>query len=202
VNSIFDDILGSVTQNPDALGALAQQLGTDDGTAGRAAQAALPALLGALARNSQQGGGADALLGALQRDHDGSVLDDLPGLLGQGGAAQGGEAILGHILGGRRGAIEGELSKETGLDGGSIAQLLMTLAPMVMGALGKAQRERGLDSSGLANELGRERERAESSLGGSFGGLGRILDMDGDGQVDAHVKSLGARLLGSLFKRR
>jgi hypothetical protein len=200
VNSIFDDILGSVTQNPDALGALAQQLGTDDGTAGRAAQAALPALLGALARNSQQGGGADALLGALQRDHDGSVLDDLPGLLGQGGAAQGGEAILGHILGGRRGAIEGELSKETRLDRGSIAQLLMTLAPMVMGALGKAQRERGLDSSGLANELGRE--RAESSLGDSFGGLGRILDMDGDGQVDAHVKSLGARLLGSLFKRR
>jgi hypothetical protein len=202
VSSIFDDMLGSVMQNPAALGALAQQLGTDDQTAEKAAQAALPALFGALARNSQQGAGADELLGALQRDHDGSVLDDLPGLLGQGGASQGGDAILGHMLGGRRGAIEGELSKETGLDGGSIAQLLVTLAPMVMGALGRAQRDRGFDSGGLAAELGREQKQVESSMGDAFGGLGRILDMDGDGRIDPHVKSIGAKLLGKLFGGR
>src|SRR5690606_3535542 len=91
---------------------IAGQLGVDANKAGDAVGAALPMLLGALGRNAQEPQGAQALFGALQRDHAGGP--DLGGLLGSvlgsvmgGGAAAGGNAaavdgggILGHILGG------------------------------------------------------------------------------------------------------
>ena len=47
--------------------------------------AAAPAVLSMLTAgmsNNAQAGGASALMGALDRGHDGSILDDLPGLLG------------------------------------------------------------------------------------------------------------------------
>ena len=44
-------------------------------------------LLGGLLCNAQPSGGAAALLDALQKDHDGSVLDDIGGFLGQNSGA-------------------------------------------------------------------------------------------------------------------
>ena len=41
-------------------------------------------ILAGLARNAAQPEGADPLHGAVQRDHDGSLLDDLGGFLGGG----------------------------------------------------------------------------------------------------------------------
>src|SRR5690606_21082535 len=66
---------------------IARQLGTDQDQAGNAVATALPLLLGALGRNSAQPQGAEALFGALQRDH--AAGPDLGGLLGAvlGGAA-------------------------------------------------------------------------------------------------------------------
>jgi hypothetical protein len=57
------------------------------------------------------------------------------------------------------------------------------LAPLVMGALGKAQRERGLDPGGLAGMLGGEQQRAADAAPGVMGMLGKFLDRDGDGSV-------------------
>ena len=66
---------------------MAQQLDVSPAQAGSAVSAALPMMLGALAGNAQTAGGAQALLGALQRDHAGGGAD-LGGLLGQGGQSQ------------------------------------------------------------------------------------------------------------------
>jgi hypothetical protein len=46
---------------------------------------AVPAIMAGLTRNSSSSDGAAGLLGALDRDHDGSVLDDVMGYLGGGG---------------------------------------------------------------------------------------------------------------------
>ena len=62
---------------------MAQQLDVSPAQAGSAVSAALPMMLGALAGNAQTAGGAQALLGALQRDHAGGGAD-LGGLLGGG----------------------------------------------------------------------------------------------------------------------
>jgi hypothetical protein len=49
----------------------------------------------------------------------------------------------------------------TGLEAGQIGRLLATLAPVVLGAVGKMQRQGGLDPNGLGAMLGQERKVIE-----------------------------------------
>ena len=57
----------------DTMRQLSQQLGADESTTTPAVGAALPVLVGALAKNASSTDGAAALAGALDKDHDGSV---------------------------------------------------------------------------------------------------------------------------------
>ncbi len=184
-----------------AIKQISQQLGTDPSTASKAVAGALPMIVSALARNASKPGGADALHKALEKDHDGSVLDNIGSLLGgsQGGA---GNAILRHVLGGQRNTVESGLGRATGLSAGSTGQLLSMLAPLVMGALGKQQRQGGLDSGGLADLLGGERRRVEKADPGVAGMLTSFLDADGDGKISDDVAKMGVGLLGKLFSGR
>lgn len=63
----------------EAVQQISARLGTDHGTTQSAIAAALPMLVGALARNAQDPHQAGALGNALARDHDGSILDAWPG---------------------------------------------------------------------------------------------------------------------------
>ena len=58
------------------------------------------------------------------------------------------------MLGSRQSNVAASLGKSTGLDAGSVLQLLTMLAPLVMGALGKAKRQDPRGSGGLADILG------------------------------------------------
>jgi hypothetical protein len=180
---------------------IGRQLGTDEGAAGKAIAAALPLLMSALAKNASRGEGADSLAGALERDHDGSVLDDLGGFL-KSPDTRTGDGILRHTLGERRGAVEQELGRRTGLDVGSIAELLPILAPIVMGALGKAKRQDNLDTSGLVSMLSGEQRRADSMSSGTSDMLATLLDSDRDGSVADDVAESGIGFLGKLLRRR
>jgi hypothetical protein len=182
----------------DVVKQMSARLGTDEGTVNNAIAAALPILLGGLARNSTTPQGADALASALARDHDGSILDDLGGFLGSGNMGAG-PSILGHIFGGKTDAMASVLGRASGMNAGSAASLLAILAPLVMGALGRTQRQGGLDSGGLADMLGNERARLEQSSSG-LGGLIQMLDFDGDGQIMDNIGQI-AGTLGGLFRR-
>lgn len=199
----MSSIVNMITQqlSGDALGQIARQLGTDERTAQTAVASALPVLLGALSKNAAKPEGAAALLGALQRDHDGSILDNLGGALSDPDALSGlGGGILKHVLGGQRPHVESGLSEASGLDGASMAKLLAMLAPLVMGALGKTQRQKGFDISDLAGMLAGERRQAKATMPAGLGGvLGSFLDADGDGDVTDDVARMGAGLLGKLF---
>ena len=179
---------------------IANQLGIGRAQTEKAVAGALPMLLGGLMRNSQSPDGAAALLGALQKDHDGSVLDDIGGFLGQGsGAADAGMGILKHVFGGRESTVESALAGSSGLDTGQMRQILAMLAPLVLGMLGKNQRQQGLDIGGLSDLLGGERRITEKKAPGAADLLGSLLDSDGDGQVSDDLAKLGGSLLGGLF---
>ncbi|HEX9945421.1 MAG TPA: DUF937 domain-containing protein [Thermoanaerobaculia bacterium] len=165
-----------------ALSQLSQQIGADPNTTRQAVPAALTALLGGLSHNTAQPAGAQQLAGALARDHDGGLLDDLSGFLGNPANSQG-AGILGHVFGARRPAVESQVSRTTGLDQAQVARLLMLLAPVVLGALGRAQRQRGLDPGGLSDVLGHERQRIEQAHPQHRGLLNVLLDRDQDGQI-------------------
>src|SRR6476620_296222 len=166
----------------DAVQQISRQLGTDHGTTESAIAAALPMLVGALAHNAQDPSQAGALANALNRDHDGSILDDVAGYLG-GGATGDGSSILGHIFGGQRQSVETGLGHVAGLDPAKAGILRSMLAPLVMGALGKAQRDGKLDPGGLAGMLGAEHQQATDAAPGVMGMLSTFLDRNHDGSV-------------------
>jgi hypothetical protein len=175
---------------------ISQKIGADPGTTGNAIDAALPLLLSAMARNASNSDQAHSLDQAVAQDHDGSVLDDVPGYLNQAQSGPG-AGILRHVLGGKQQTVQNGLSQATGLDGGKAGQLLMMLAPLVMGALGKAKREKQLDSNGLSTLLTGENERLKESAPGVMGALSRFLDQDNDGSVMDDVGGL----LGKAFRK-
>jgi hypothetical protein len=160
----------------------------------------MPVLMSALASNARKPDGAQSLSSALERDHDGGILDDLGGFLSNPGSVNG-AGILGHVLGGKQPTVEKGVAKSSGLDAGSVAKLLPILAPIVMGALGKKKRQDHLDGQGLSNMLGQERQQIEKTVP-KMDVVGKFLDTDGDGDLDlgdlgSLAKSTG--LLGKLF---
>jgi len=185
----------------DSMRQIGAAIGADPTMTRKAVSTAVPLLFSALAKNASSASGASSLLGALDRDHDGSVLDDLGSLLSsfQGGA---GAAILGHVLGGQKSSVESGLAKKTGLDAGSISQLLVVLAPMVMGMLGKAKREQNFDVGGLSRTLQGEHEAATQASPGLGDLIGGLLGSGQGASVASEAVKIGGGLLGALFGRK
>lgn len=183
------------------LGRISSQVGVREEDTAKAMPEVLGLLTEALARNSTRQEGAQALSSALAKDHDGSILDNLPDFI-ENFQAGPGDGILRHVLGDKRGVVEQRLSQKSSLDIGSITKLLTMAAPLVMGFLGRSQRKEGLDVGGLAGLLGAEREQARRVAPQSTGLLGQLLDADGDGDITDDVARIGGGLLSKLFGRK
>jgi hypothetical protein len=180
----------------EAVRQISNRIGADPGTTGNAIDAALPLLISALARNAGDTNQAQSLARAVSEDHDGSILDDVPGFFGSA-SEKPGAGILRHVLGGRQQAVQQGLGQATGLDAGKAGTLLTMLAPLVMGALGRAKRENSLDAGGLSTLLTGEQEHLKESAPGVMGALSRFLDQNNDGSVMDDVSGL----LGKAFRR-
>ncbi len=160
---------------------------------------ALPFLLGAMKKNSSTPDGAAGLLGALSGKHNGSILDNLGGLFDGGvddAVQQDGAGILGHILGGSQPKIENALSQKSGMDAGSVAQILKVAAPILMGVIGKQTRENNVsDSNGLGDLLGGLMGKGDQK-DQSF--IESLLDADGDGSI---IDDVAGMVLGGQKKK-
>ena len=181
------------------VGSAAKQLGINESQAQTAVAAAVPFLLSALNKNAQ-GGGAEGISNALNQ-HDGSILDNLSGFLGQGGNQQDGLGILGHVLGNKQQNVESAISQQSGLNTTQVTQILALVAPIVMGYLGKQKQSAGLDSNGIAGLLGGlvgGSTTQTNQSGVNLGGFEKLLDQDGDGQLGL---SDAMGLLGGFFKK-
>lgn len=75
--TLTDDLFSQLQGQP--LAQTSQQLGLPKAQIAGAISATLPLLLGALGRNTSQPQGADALFGALQRDHTGLEIGSVLG---------------------------------------------------------------------------------------------------------------------------
>lgn len=160
---------------------------------------AMPLLIGAMKKNASTPEGASGLMSALSNKHDGSILNNLGGLFNNGvdaNVTNDGAGILGHLLGNKQPAVENALSAKSGMDAGSIAQILKVAAPILMGVLGQQTRANNVsDSNGLTSLLG-------SMLGGqpkqNQSLITSLIDSDGDGSVLDDVADM---VLGSNKKK-
>ena len=160
---------------------------------------AMPLLLGAMKKNVSSPQGAQGLLSALSNKHDGSILNDLGSLFGGGvdeSVMQDGAGILGHVFGNKQPQVENALSQKSGLDTGSIAQILKIAAPIVMGFIGKQTSQSRINDSNDMNAL----------LGSMLGGqpqenqslITTLLDADGDGSI---LDDVAGMVMGSNKKK-
>lgn len=213
MSNLTDELFAQLEGAP--LQQISQQLGIGRTQTAGAVSAALPLLIGALGKNASQPQGAEALLGALQRDHAGSggIGDLLGAVLGGAQSRQtDGAGVLGHIFGGQQGRAEQHLGEATGLGGDRAGQLMKILAPIVMAYLAKRMFS-GNDSGGgqasgfggggnptadvLGAILGQEQQQARQQGVGGGGLLGAVLDQDGDGQLGlGDLLKIGGGLLG------
>ena len=202
--NLMDILQGQLSD--ETLGQLSDHIGADKSQTADAANGIFATLLGGLANNASSEGGLSALGSALDRDHDGSMLDDLMGMVGgmmnsgdQNAGAANGLGILGHVLGGRQEAAAEQIGQNSGLSMGQVMKLMPILAPIVMQVLGRAKNQGGLDLGSLAGILSGSAQNAQS---GGFGDLlsnvlGGVL---GGGQQQQQQPQSGGGLLGSVLE--
>lgn len=180
---------------------------------------ATPLVISYLRNKSQDAKEAEALNNALDKNHDGSILDDTSNL--ESRQNEGG-SILSHIFGNEKNTIENQLSQNTGISMDKIGPILAMLAPVIMGYIGKEKQQNNVGAGGLGDLLGgilggaQSQAQAQQSnplndiLGSVLGGgqsqasgnplndiLGSVLG--GGQQQNQQSGGLGG-LLGGLFK--
>jgi len=202
--NLMDLLQGQLPDN--MVDQLSSQLGADRQQTASAATGIMGTLVSALARNAATPQGAAALSNALDRDHDGSILSNLAGLLGgqtpaQDNRALNGAGILNHILGDRQNGAVDMISQMSGLNSGQTGNLMQMLAPVVMGMLGQSKRQQGLDVAGLAGLLTNVASSKQAQSNPAMSMVTRLLDRDGDGSAMDDIARIGMNVLGNLFKK-
>ena len=180
-----------------ALEKLGSQLGVDPATLDKGLAAAMPVLVSALAGKASTAEGAQALHQAVTRDHDGTILDDPSRAVEKADSGEG-DRILGHALGDRQQVAQQAIAKTTGLDPDTAGRLMATVAPIVMGALGRLQQQHGLDADGLRERLDQEVAKAHEAAPGLMKVATQILDRNQDGSF---LDDVGG-FVGKLFEKR
>ncbi len=193
MTSLTNDLLQQLQGQP--MSQMSQQLGLNAEQTSGAVAAALPLLMGALGSNANREGGAQQLLGALQRDHAGLDIGSVLGAVMGGGG--GGSDILGHILGAKQQPAAQGLGAATGLDGDRAGMLLKMLAPLVMAYLAKKIGSSGSNAQSLGGLLGQEQQQIQQQGGIGGGLLGAVLDQDGDGKLGvSDLLKVGGSIFG------
>jgi hypothetical protein len=180
---------------------------------------ATPLVISYLRNKSQDNKEAEALNNALDKDHDGSILNDTSQL--EARQNEGG-SILSHVFGSEKGNVENQLSQNTGISIDKIGPILAMLAPVIMGYIGKEKQQNNVGAGGLGDLLGgilggaqNQAQQQQSSplndiLGSVLGGgqsqssgnplndiLGSVLG--GDGQQKQQSGGGLGDILGGLF---
>ncbi len=202
----LDDLVSSIFSGGN-LEAISQHLGVSNDETASGIAAVLPALVGALAGNASTPRGEQALTSVVERDHDGSLLDSLGGMLAGslGGKKANGAGILGHLFGDEpsQNDLVNTLSSRSGVSSSMISKLMPIVAPMIMAWMGKQlQAKMSGGSSAAGNQASSGGGLGGGGLGG--GGLGGLLggvlgQMMGGGAAQGGAGGGLAQILGGLL---
>ncbi|WP_407486976.1 DUF937 domain-containing protein [Elizabethkingia anophelis] len=159
---------------------------------------AAPLVISYLRNKSKDAKEAEALNNALDKDHDGSILNDPSQALNRQNE---GGSILNHIFGNDKQNVENQLSQSTGISMDKIGPALAMLAPIIMGYIGQQKQASNTGAGGLGDLLGGIMGNATNEALASSGNpitdlLGSVLG--GGGNQQQNQGGLGG-LLGGLF---
>ena len=183
------DILAQVG----GLQSMARELGVSESEVATGAAALAPAILGGFKKQAQAlPAGLEGLGGLLGSLGGGGLLDSV--LSPDPTDVSRGNDVLGRIFGSKdvSRAVATDASRRTGLDPSLLKKMLPLLAMLVAGYM--ARRNQGASHSPapsgggglggiLGGMLGGGGGAGSSAPGGGMGGLGSMLDMNGDGNA-------------------
>ncbi len=168
-------------------GAAVQRLGQQFGLQPEQTQAALGALVPAVAAGLQReiaGGGLEGLASALASGGHERYLNE-PGSLTDVATTQDGNGILGHIFGTKDVSrqVAQRASDQTGIDVSILKQMLPLIAALAMGGLSRQSSAR----AGVGSAAG---------AAGLLSLLSPLLDQNRDGSIADDVLGMAGRFLG------
>ena len=179
------------------LGNLASQVGGNEGEVKNGVMAALPAMLAALGKNAGTEKGAEELNNALEKKHDGSILDNLSGYLSNPDLKDG-AGILNHLFGNQTSNVANAVSQSSGLDTNGSMKMLQMLAPILMGMLGQQKKQNNLDAKGLGNltSMLASNFGSEAGASGIMDVVTNLLDANKDGNVMDDIMGMVGKFFG------
>ncbi len=157
-------------------------VGLEKSKTNSAIEAAIPVLLGGLMKKASTPSGASELSNIFKKqDAEPSILDNL-GSLVSGGASSKllgmGSSLLPMLLGSSQASIVSVLMKLLGIGDKGVLGLLGSLAPIVMGVVGKqAKSAGGFDPGVLTNLLGGQSNFLSSALPNELKGVMGLADL-------------------------
>jgi hypothetical protein len=175
---------------PDLIAKIASSLGLDRSLIGKAATAAIPALLESFANLASTQDGARKLANAVRQQNP-DIMDSLAsaiGGMGEQAHVNNGISTLRSLLGGAAvPALADAVGKFTGIDQRPSASLIAMLTPAVLGALGKQQTGQGFDASSLAQLLASQKGNISAALPAGFADLLGAAGLPGFAAVGAQA---------------
>lgn len=188
-------------------------LGADESGVKSAMGAALPSILGSMISQGSTPSGSKGLIDMISSGgHDGSIFDNLGGLLGGGDATSGflnsGSGILKSLMGNKLGSVVDIIASVSGMKKGVSSSIMSMAAPLVMGMVGKYVRNKALDAIGLGKLLGSQSKHVASALPAGMGNLLGFSANSGMGDKVEEVAAAASNTVenatsgsGSLLKR-
>lgn len=196
---------------------MASELGVSPDTAKAGAEALLPAILGGFKKQAQTGGGIEGLGGLLGQLGGGGLLDAV--LSPQPTPVDQGNDVLGQIFGSKdvSRTVAGHAAEQSGLDSGLLKKMLPILAMLVAGYLAKQGGQQGEGgglggliggmlggggAGGLGGVLGNVLGGGNAGGGapapsGGLGGLGSLIDLNGNGNPLDDIIGMAGKLRGA-----
>jgi len=181
---------------------LSSVLGSSEKTTGTAVNAAVPALLSALAGMASSGSGSQKLASALGQLGSGS-LDNLGHKLSNqpSSVLEQGASILSSLFGNSTiSGIVNALSRFASIAPGSAQKLLAYLTPMVLGTIASKFTGKSMNAQGLASMLADEKANIASALPSGFS-LSEVPGLAAAGSAAARSTAREVKAVGSSLTR-
>jgi hypothetical protein len=180
------------------LQSMARELGLSESQTAAGAAALLPAVLGGFKKQAQSRpesiGGLDGLLGQLG---GGGLLDDV--LSSAPTRTDRGDGVLGQIFGSKdvSRTVAQNAASQSGLDASVLKKMLPMLAMIVAGYMARQGGAGAKSGGGIGGVLGGMLGGGHNASTGAAqsGGLGSMLDMNGDGNALDDIMRMAGKVL-------
>lgn len=185
-----------VLQQSGGIGTMAKELGINESVAQAGAAALLPAILGGFKKTTQaQPSGLDGLGGLLGQMGGGGLLDSVLGT--QPTPVNQGNEVLGQIFGSKEVSrtVAAGAEQQTGISSDVLKKMLPVVAMMVAGYMAKQGGDNSGSGGGLGGLIGGLLGGGSQNASGGLGGLGSLLDLDGDGNPLDDIIGMAGKLV-------